>query len=241
MADNTSPKYSRVLLKLSGEALSKGTSGILNFDILRSIALNIKASVDRGTVFGVVVGGGNIWRGRSGEGMDRVRSDHMGMLGTAINALALQDALDGVGTESRVMSAVEMNKIAEPYIRGKALSHLRRKIVCIFACGTGSPYFSTDSAAALRAVEIGAETVLFAKNNVDGIYTADPLKDHNAKKISRLSYKEVFADGENLAALDLTAVSLCMDNRVPIRVIGIDDPANILRAVMGEDIGTVID
>jgi len=239
MENTGAPVYKSVLLKLSGEALSKGSDGILNFEILTALARRIKECIGMGVSFGIVVGGGNIWRGRFGGGMDVVRSDHMGMLATAINALALQDVLEAEGIETRVMTAVEMRQFAEPYIRNKAKSHLKAGRVCIFGCGTGSPFFTTDTAAVLRAAEIGADVVLLAKNNTDAVYSADPNKFPDAKKLSDLKYSEVITN-KNLGALDSTAASFCMDNNIPIIVIGIDDPENIVRAVRGEKIGTSI-
>lgn len=232
-------KYKRVLLKLSGEALSKGSDGILNYDILKNISKKIKECTDMGVSFGVVVGAGNIWRGRFGKAMDSVRSDHMGMAATVINALALQDTLESEGVDTRVMTAIEMKQFAEPYIRNKALSHLAKGRVCIFGCGTGSPYFTTDTAAVLRAAEIHAEIVLFAKNNVDAVYSADPMKFPDAKKLTDLNYTDIIVD-KNLGAMDSTAASFSMTNKIPILVIGIDDPENIVKAIRGEKIGTYI-
>ena len=232
-------KYKRVLLKLSGEALSKGGEGILNYDVLKNISQNIKACVDLGVSFGIVVGAGNIWRGSFGKEMDVVRSDHMGMMGTVINALALQDTLENEGIDTRVMTAVEMKQFAEPYIRNKALSHLKNGRVCIFGCGTGSPFFTTDTAAVLRAAEISADIVLLAKNNVDGVYTNDPAKFPDATKLENLHYSDIILD-KRLGALDATAASFCMNNNIPLLVIGIDDPCNIVRAIMGQNIGTAI-
>jgi len=233
-------KYKRVLLKLSGEALSKGGSGILNYDVLKNISQKIKICIGMGVSFGIVVGGGNIWRGSFGKDMDRVRADHMGMIAIVINALALQDVLESDGIDTRVMSAIEMNQIAEPYIRNKALSHLNKGRVCIFAAGTGSPYFTTDTAAVLRAAEIKADIVLLAKNNVDGVYSADPNKFPNAKMFTHLNYQNILND-KNLGAMDTTAASFSMDNNIPIWVIGADDPENIIKALKGEKIGTMIE
>ena len=232
-------KYKRVCLKLSGEALSKGANGILNYDVLKNISQRIKTCVEMGVSFGIVVGGGNIWRGSFGKEMDRVRADHMGMIAIVINSLALQDVLESDGIGTRVMTAIEMRQIAEPYIRNKALSHLSKGRVCIFGCGTGNPYFTTDTAAVLRAAEISADIVLLAKNNVDGVYTADPMKFPDAYKLSDLKYQNIIVD-KNLGVMDTTAASFSMDNHIPIRVIGIDDPENIVRAVKGENIGTLI-
>jgi uridylate kinase len=240
MGTDWQAKYKRVLLKLSGEALSKESGGIINFDILRNISRNIKLCINMGVTFGIVVGGGNIWRGNFGASMDAVKSDHMGMAATVINALALQDTLETEGVDTRVMTAVEMKQFAEPYIRNKALSHLGKGRVCIFGCGTGSPFFTTDTAAALRAVEIKADVVLLAKNNVDAVYTSDPMKNPLAEKLSDLNYTDIILRNKDLAAMDMTAASFCMKNNIPILVIGIDNPENIVKAIKGEKIGTSI-
>ena len=237
MADMTQPKFKRVLLKLSGEALAKDVDGIYNHAFIDEIAGVVKKCVDIGVEIGVVVGAGNIWRGRQGVNMDRVRADHMGMLATVINSLALQDAFERAGVTTRVMTAVEMKDMAEPYIRNRAVRHLEKGRVTIFGCGLGSPYFSTDTAAVLRAAEINADVVLLAKN-IDGVYTADPRKDASATKIDEITYQEILSRG--LAAMDSTATSFCMDNNIPILVFGLDDPANIYRAIMGEEIGTIV-
>lgn len=232
------PKYKRVLLKLSGEALA-GTQGFgLNEDVLSEISQTIKKCVEIGVEIAIVVGGGNFWRGRSGENMERTRADHMGMLATVINALAMQDALERAGVPTRVQTAIEMRQIAEPYIRGKAESHLRKGRVVIFGCGTGNPYFSTDTTAALRAAEINADVILLAKK-VDGVYDSDPNINKDAKKFDELKYIDVLNQG--LGVMDSTATSLCMDNSIPIRVFGLDVPSNILDAVMGKEIGTLVD
>ena len=232
------PKYKRVLLKLSGEALA-GTQGFgLNEGVLSEISQTIKKCVEIGVEIAIVVGGGNFWRGRSGENMERTRADHMGMLATVINALAMQDALERAGVPTRVQTAIEMRQIAEPYIRGKAESHLRKGRVVIFGCGTGNPYFSTDTTAALRAAEINADVILLAKK-VDGVYDSDPNINKDAKKFDELKYIDVLNQG--LGVMDSTATSLCMDNNIPIRVFGLDVPSNILDAVMGKEIGTLVD
>ena len=231
-------KYKRVLLKLSGEALSKGSDGILNYDVLKNISGKIKECIDLGVTFGIVVGGGNIWRGH-GKKMDRVRADHMGMTATVINAIALQDVLESFDIETRVMTAIEMRQIAEPYIRNRALAHLSKGRVCIFGCGTGNPYFTTDTAAVLRAAEIEADVVIMATNNVDGVYSADPNKFPDAKKFATLQYENIIVNN-NLGVMDKTAASLSMSNDIPIIVIGIDDPDNIVKAVKGENVGTII-
>ena len=190
-----------------------------------------------GVEIAIVVGGGNFWRGRSGEKMDRTRADHMGMLATVINALALQDSFERRGIPTRVQTAIEMNKIAESYIRGRAVRHLEKGRVVIFGCGTGNPFFSTDTAAALRAVEIDADIILLAKR-IDAVYDSDPEKNPDAKKFTELTYLEVIDRG--LGVMDSTATTLCMDNNMPIRVFGLDDPENIKRAINGEEIGTLI-
>jgi len=233
-------KYKRVVLKLSGEALSKGGSGILNYDVLKNISQKIKTCIGMGVSFGIVVGGGNIWRGSLATSMtDRVRADHMGMIATVINALALQDVFESNGIDTRVMTAVEMNQVAEPYIRNKALSHLKKGRVCIFAGGNGSPYITTDTTAVMRAKEINADIVLLGKNNTDGVYSADPNKFPDAKMFDHLNYQNILID-KNLGVMDNTAASYSMDNNIPIWVIGIDDPENIIKALKGEKIGTMI-
>ncbi|MBE6632330.1 MAG: UMP kinase [Ruminococcaceae bacterium] len=238
MADNSiKPAYKRVLIKLSGEALSAGVDGILNYDFLTSICKVIKECVDIGVEVALVVGAGNIWRGRQGGKMDRTRADHMGMLATTINALAIEDALEQCGLDARVMTAIDMHEFAEPYIRNKAVSHLEKGRVVIFGCGIGSPFFSTDTAAVLRAAEINADIVLLAKN-VDGVYTADPKKDPNAKKIGSIDYMDILEKG--LTVIDTTATSFCMENHIPLLLFGLDDVNNIKRAVMGEKIGTIV-
>ncbi len=231
------PCYKRVLVKLSGEALSAGSDGIFNYDFIDEVCRVIKKCVDAGTQVSIVVGAGNIWRGRQGVNMDRTRADHMGMLATVINCLALQDALEKLGVDTRVMTAVEMKRFAEPYIRNKAVSHLNKGRVVIFGCGIGSPFFSTDTAAVLRAAEINADIVLLAKN-VDGVYTADPKLDPTAKKLSNIDYIDILKEG--LKALDFTATSFSMENHIPILLFGLDDPENIYKAVCGEKIGTIV-
>ena len=231
------PCYKRVLVKLSGEALSAGSDGIFNYDFIDEVCRVIKKCVDAGTQVSIVVGAGNIWRGRQGVNMDRTRADHMGMLATVINCLALQDSLEKLGVDTRVMTAVEMQRFAEPYIRNKAVSHLNKGRVVIFGCGIGSPFFSTDTAAVLRAAEINADIVLLAKN-VDGVYTADPKIDSTAKKLSNIDYIDILKEG--LKALDFTATSFSMENHIPILLFGLDDPENIYKAVCGEKIGTIV-
>ena len=232
------PIYKRVLLKLSGEALAGEKGFGLCEETIGKITDTIKKCVDMGVEVAIVVGGGNFWRGRTGEKMDRTRADHMGMLATVINSLALQDALEQRGVPTRVQTAVSIRQFAEPYIRGKAERHLDKGRVVIFGCGTGNPFFSTDTAAALRAVEISAEVILLAKK-VDGVYDSDPHINKNAKKFDTLSYIDVLNKG--LKVMDSTATSLCMDNKIPIRVFGLDDPDNILRALSGENIGTIVE
>ncbi|MBQ2910735.1 MAG: UMP kinase [Clostridia bacterium] len=233
------PKYKRVLLKISGEVLG-GDRGVgLDFDVVGKVAQAIKDCVEIGAEIGVVVGGGNFWRGvKDGGGrIERTRADHMGMLATTINALALADVLENMDVPVRVQTGIDMVKVAEPYIRGKAIRHLEKKRVVIFACGTGNPFFSTDTAAALRAAEIGAEAILLAKN-IDGVYTADPNKDPTAEKIDEITYNEVLYRG--LAVMDSTATSLSMDNKIPIIVFALKDTSNVKRVLMGEKIGTVV-
>jgi len=230
-------KYKRVLLKISGEALGGPNKVGIDFQTLDEISDRIKEVYDAGVEMAIVVGGGNFWRGRSGKGMDRTTADHMGMLATVINALALQDALEARNIPTRVQTAIEMRQIAEPYIRRRAIRHLEKKRIVIFASGTGNPYFSTDTTAALRAAEIDAEVILLAKK-VDGVYDSDPELNPNAKKFDRLSYIEVLNRG--LGVMDSTATSLCMDNNIPLIVFGLDKPDNILKAVYGEPIGTSI-
>ncbi|KYD09393.1 MAG: UMP kinase [Caldibacillus debilis] len=236
----TSPKYKRIVLKLSGEALAGDEGFGINPAVIKSIARQIKEVAELGVEVAVVVGGGNIWRGKTGSemGMDRATADYMGMLATVMNSLALQDSLEQFGIETRVQTSIEMRQVAEPYIRRRAIRHLEKKRVVIFAGGTGNPYFSTDTTAALRAAEIEAEVILMAKNNVDGVYTADPKVDKNAKKLQELSYLDLIKDG--LQVMDSTASSLCMDNDIPLIVFSITEEGNIKRAVMGEKIGTIV-
>ena len=231
------PVYRRVLLKLSGEALKNEASSILDFSYMDTVVEQIKYCVDSGVQVAIVIGAGNIWRGRQGGSMNRCRADHMGMLATTINALAVADVLEQKGVEVRVQTAVEMRDFAEPYIRSRAIRHLEKGRVVIFGCGTGNPFFSTDTAAVLRAAEIDAEVILLAKN-IDGVYSADPKKDPNAVKYDEISYDEVLA--QHLAVMDTTATSLSMDNKIPVLLFALKDPENILRAVMGEKIGTIV-
>ncbi len=232
-----SSKYKRIMLKLSGEALSGEQGFGIDFNVTKRIAEEIKELVDMGIEVGAVVGGGNIWRGRNGDDMDRTTADYMGMLATCINALALQDSLESIGINTRVQTAIEMREVAEPFIRRKAMRHLEKKRVVIFAAGTGNPYFSTDTTAALRAAEIEADAILLAKK-VDGVYDKDPHKYSDAKKFDKLTYIEVLEKG--LQVMDSTATSLCMDNNIPIIVFGLDKPNNIKKVIMGEKIGTIV-
>jgi uridylate kinase len=230
-------KYKRIMLKLSGEALSGQNGFGIDFNVTTRISEEIKELVDMGIEIGAVVGGGNIWRGRSGQGMDRTTADYMGMLATCINALALQDSLENIGVNTRVQTAIEMREIAEPFIRRRAMRHLEKGRVVIFAAGTGNPYFSTDTTAALRAAEIEADAILLAKK-VDGVYDKDPYKYKDAIKYENLTYIQVLEQG--LQVMDSTATSLCMDNNIPIVVFALDEPGNIKRAVLGEKIGTLV-
>ncbi|MFC4768818.1 UMP kinase [Effusibacillus consociatus] len=234
------PKYKRVVLKLSGEALAGAGGYGIDAAVINSTASQIKEIVALGTEVAIIVGGGNIWRGVSGsaQGMDRATADYMGMLATVLNALALQDALENAGVQTRVQTSIEMRQVAEPYIRRRAIRHLEKKRVVIFAAGTGNPYFSTDTTAALRAAEIEAEVILMAKNKVDGVYNADPRTNPDAVKYQELSYLEVLNKG--LGVMDSTAISLCMDNNMTIIVFNISEEGNIKRAVLGEHIGTVV-
>ncbi len=238
MNGSDSPKYRRVLLKISGEAFS-GTENGVDVETTRNMAKQIGEVAADGVSVAVVVGGGNIWRGKVHEeaGMDRATADYMGMLATAINALALQDSLEQLGVASRVQTAVAMHQIAEPYIRRRAIRHLEKGRVVIFAAGTGNPYFTTDTAAALRAVEVGAEAILKA-TKVDGIYTADPKKDPTATRFEYMNYMDVLQRG--LEVMDSTAMALCMDNHLPIIVFNMGTPGNIRRAVWGDNIGTYV-
>ncbi|MEQ8236697.1 MAG: UMP kinase [Syntrophomonadaceae bacterium] len=233
------PRYNRVILKLSGEALAGDKGFGIDPGVITSIARQIVQVARTGVEVAIVVGGGNIWRGVSGsaKGMDRATADYMGMLATVINSLALQDALENEGMVTRVMSAIEMKEVAEPYIRRRAIRHLEKGRVVIFAAGTGNPYFSTDTTAALRSAEIEAQVILMAKK-VDGVYDADPATNPEARKFEHLDYIDVIKRG--LGVMDSTAASLCMDNNIPIIVFDLTAEGNILRAVMGENIGTYV-
>jgi len=231
-------QYKRIILKLSGEALA-GTNGVgIDIQTIDNISNQIKKIHDLGVEVAIVVGGGNFWRGRSSKDMDRATSDYMGMLGTMMNALALQDSLEKIDVVTRVQSAIEMRQIAEPYIRRRAIRHLEKGRVVIFGAGTGNPYFSTDTTAALRAAEIEADVILLAKKGVDGVYDSDPKINTNAKKFENLKYIDILNLG--LGIMDSTATSLCMDNNIPLVVFGIDYPENIVNVVMGKKIGTNI-
>ncbi len=248
MSENVKPKYKRVLLKLSGEALApneearraaaeKGEHPILDYNMLDRIAKVVKKCSEIGCQICIIVGAGNIWRGRQGSNMDRTRADHMGMLATTINALALQDAFEQNGVETRVMTAVEMKQYAEPYIRNKAVSHLNKGRVVILGGGLGIPFISTDTAAAVRAAEIGADVILMGKN-IDGIYNADPKKDPDAKRYNEISYKEILAN--DLKAIDSTAASFGNENHIKTFVFELKDPENIYNAIIGDIDGTVV-
>ena len=233
----TSTQYKRVLLKLSGEALAGAKGFGIDNDVISSISKSIKTLLDMGVEVAIVVGGGNIFRGRSGEGMDRTTGDYMGMLATVINSLALQSSLENEGVVTRVQTAIEMRQIAEPYIRRRAIRHLEKQRVVIFGAGTGNPYFSTDTTAALRAAEIEAEVILLAKK-VDGVYDSVPVLNAYALKFDVLTYMDVL--NKVLKVMDSTATSLCMDNNIPIRVFSLEDPNNIVEVVKGKNIGTIV-
>jgi uridylate kinase len=236
----STPKYKRVVLKLSGEALAGEQGYGIDSQVIRSLAHQIKEVVELGVEVAVVVGGGNIWRGIRGSahGIDRATADYMGMLATVMNSLALQDALESIDVPTRVQTSIEMRQVAEPYIRRRAIRHLEKGRVVIFAAGNGNPFFSTDTTAALRAAEIEAEVILMAKNGVDGVYTADPVKDPGAKKYDSLTYLEILNKG--LKVMDSTASSLCMDNNIPLIVFNISEQGNIRRVILGEHIGTLV-
>ena len=229
--------YNRVIIKLSGEALAGEKGNGIDEKVLDTITNQIVEVRDLGVEIGIIVGGGNFWRGRQGTEMDRSQADHMGMLATVINALALQDALERKGAPTRVQTALTITRVAEPYILRKAMSHLGKGRIVIFACGTGNPYFTTDTAAALRAAEIGAEAILLAKN-VDGIYDSDPKINKKAKKLDSVTYKDYIAQG--LKAMDTTAITICMENKIPVLAFGLFEENALVRAVSGENIGTLI-
>ena len=233
------PKYKRVLLKISGEALAGDAKRGLDFTVINQVADAIRECTQLGVQVGVVVGGGNFWRGKKdgGDDMVRVRADHMGMLATTINALAVADVLERKGVDVRVQTAIEMKPIAEPFIRARAVRHLEKGRVVIFGCGTGNPFFSTDTGAVLRASEIDADIILLAKN-VDGVYNADPVKDASAVRFDEIGYDDVLA--KHLEVMDFTATSLAMERQIPVLLFALKDPNNIVRAVMGETIGTIV-
>ena len=233
------PKYKRVLLKISGEALAGEKHFGLDFQVLGQVADVIKECVNMGVQIGVVIGGGNFWRGvKNGEGhIERTRADHMGMLATAMNCMALADVLEQKGVDVRLQTALEIREVAEPYIRARAVRHLEKGRVVLFGCGVGCPFFSTDTAAVLRAAEINADVILLAKN-VDGVYSADPVKDPTAVKYDTISYDDVLA--QHLMVMDTTATSLSMDNHIPVLLFALKDPRNIIRALCGENVGTIV-
>lgn len=234
---NLKSSYKRILLKLSGEALAGEKGNGLDEKTILDVAEQVKKLIELGVEVAIVVGGGNFWRGRTSGSMDRTTADYMGMLATVINSLAMQDAIESIGVPTRVMSAIDMRQIAEPYIRRRAVRHLEKGRVVIFSAGTGNPYFSTDTTAALRAAETEAEVILLAKK-VDGVYDSDPMINPDAKKFDELSYIEVINRG--LGVMDSTATTLCMDNNIPIYVFGLDDSANIVKVCCGEHIGTIV-
>lgn len=232
------PKYKRIVLKLSGEALAGEKKMGLDMDVINNICVSIKKCVDAGAQIGIVVGGGNFWRGRSSQNMDRTRADHIGMLATTMNALAVADALEALGVVVRVQTAISMQQIAEPYIRNRAINHLNKGRVVIFGCGTGSPFFSTDTAATLRAVEIEADILLKA-TMVDGVYDKDPHKFEDAVRYERISFSDVLNSA--LSVMDSTAASMCRDNKMPMLVFDLSRPDNIYDAIMGKQVGTVVE
>ena len=231
------PKYKRIILKISGEALAGDGHFGLDDDMLSRVSKEIKDVYELGVQIAVVVGGGNFWRGRTSENMDRATADYMGMLATSINALALQSAFESTGLSTRVLSAIEMREIAEPYIRRKAISHLEHGRIVIFSAGTGNPFFSTDTTAALRAAEIDAEIILLAKK-IDAVYSDDPEENPNAIRYTSITHQEILE--KNLKVMDSTAASLCRDNQIPIHVFALSEAGNVLKAVVGEKIGTII-
>ena len=233
------PQYKRILLKISGEALAGDKHFGLDFDVIGNVCDVVKQCVDMGVQVGIVLGGGNFWRGvRNGTGkMERTRADHMGMLATVMNCLAVADVLEQKGVPVRVQTAIEMRAIAEPYIRLRAVHQLEKGSVVIFGCGTGNPYFSTDTAAVLRAAEINADVIMLAKN-VDGVYDSDPVQNPDAKKYDQISYDDILA--QHLSVMDSTATSLSMDNKIPVLLFALEDPQNIIRAICGENVGTIV-
>ncbi len=231
------PKYKRILLKLSGEALAGSKKFGLDYDVIKEMCVSIKKCTELGVEIAIVVGGGNFWRGRSSGAMDRTRADHMGMLATTMNALAVADSLEDLGVVVRVQTAISMQQVAEPYIRNRAMRHLQKGRVVIFGCGTGNPFFSTDTASALRAAEIEAD-IFFKATMVDGVYDKDPNKFEGAKKYDNLTFNDIFVN--NLAVMDNTAATLCKDNNIPILVFNLNRPDNIYDALVGENVGTLV-
>ena len=230
-------KYKRVLLKISGEALAGDKKVGINEEMLKKVAMQVKEVTELGVEVAVVVGGGNFWRGRTSKDMDRATADYIGMLATCMNAMALQDAIEAVGVPTRVQTAIEMREVAEPYVRRKAMSHLEKGKVVIFGAGTGNPFFSTDTTAALRAAEIDAEVILLAKN-IDAVYSDDPAKNPDAVRYDEVTHQEVLE--KNLQVMDSTAAALCRDNNIAIHVFGIAEEGNVMKAVCGEKIGTIV-
>ncbi|MBQ2846471.1 MAG: UMP kinase [Firmicutes bacterium] len=230
-------KYKRVLLKISGEALAGDKKVGINEEMLKKVALQVKEVTELGVEVAVVVGGGNFWRGRTSKDMDRATADYIGMLATCMNALSLQDAIEAVGVPTRVQTAIEMREVAEPYVRRKAMSHLEKGKVVIFGAGTGNPFFSTDTTAALRAAEIDAEVILLAKN-IDGVYSDDPATNPDAVKYDEVTHQEVLE--KDLKVMDSTAAALCRDNNIAIHVFGLSEEGNVMKAVCGEKIGTIV-
>ncbi len=231
------PKYRRIIIKISGEALAGGRDGGIDRDTLEKVCESVKKCYELGVQIGIVVGGGNFWRGKSSERMERTRADHIGMMATVMNALAMADALEQLGIEVRVQTALEIRAVAEPYIRNRAVRHFEKDRIVVFGCGTGNPFFSTDTAASLRAAEVGAEVILKA-TNTDGVYDSDPKNNPNAQKYDIITMSEVLA--KELDFMDATAAAMCKENKIPVIVLNIADPENILRAVVGENVGTEV-
>lgn len=231
------PKYHRVLIKLSGEALAGEEGFGLSPETLESVCKEIKKIYDQGVEIAIVVGGGNFWRGRYGENMEKTTADYMGMLATVINAMALKDNFERIKVPAVVQSAIAMNTVCEPFTRRKAIKHLENKEIVVFSAGTGNPFFTTDTAAALRAIEINADVILLAKN-IDAVYDKDPNISDDAKKFTELTYNELIE--RDLKVMDLTSVTLCKENKMPIQVFGLKDPENLLKAIAGENVGTII-
>lgn len=231
------PKYRRIIIKISGEALAGGRGGGIDRDTLEKVCESVKKCYELGVQIGIVVGGGNFWRGKSSERMERTRADHIGMMATVMNALAMADALEQLGIEVRVQTALEIRAVAEPYIRNRAVRHFEKDRIVVFGCGTGNPFFSTDTAASLRAAEVGAEVILKA-TNTDGVYDSDPKNNPNAQKYDIITMSEVLA--KELDFMDATAAAMCKENKIPVIVLNIADPENILRAVVGENVGTEV-